>query len=93
MNKSIKKILRSEERTTTTPFDMVVLNKLDRFHLAANAVGRLPQLGSKGVYFKQYVDQKLVDHKIYTQHYGEDLPEIRDWKWAEDNQDEKSKNK
>jgi len=81
------------EGTTTTPFDMVVLNKLDRFHLAANVIDRLPHLGSKGAHFKQYVQQKLSDHKRYTELHGEDLPEIRDWKWADDITNEKAEDK
>lgn len=70
------------EGTTTTPFDMVVLNKLDRYHLAANAVDHLPQLGTRADQFKQFVQQKLSEHKCYTELHGEDLPEIRDWKWT-----------
>lgn len=69
------------EGTTTTPFDMVVLNELDRFHLVADVIDRLPQLGTKAAYVKQYIRDKLLDHKAYVQRYGEDMPEIRDWKW------------
>lgn len=69
------------EGTTTTPFDMVVMNDLDRFHLVEDVIDRLPSLGSKGAYTKQWLQNKLLDHKAYIQIYGEDMPEIRDWKW------------
>jgi len=70
-----------EEGTTTTPFDMVVLNDLDRFHLVGDAIDRLPQLAAKGAYLKQYLRDKLIEHREYIRKYGEDLPEIRNWKW------------
>ena len=70
-----------EEGTTTTPFDMTVLNDLDRFHLASDAVDRVPKLQRVGGHFKQYLRNKLVEHKEYVRVHGEDLPEIRDWKW------------
>lgn len=70
-----------EEGTTTTPFDMLVLNDLDRFHLVADVIDRVPQLGAKAAYAKQFVHEKLIDHKNYISQYGEDMPEIRDWKW------------
>ena len=69
------------EGTTTTPFDMVVMNDLDRFHLVDDVIDRLPSLGSKGAYTKQWLQNKLLDHKAYIELYGEDMPEIRDWKW------------
>ncbi|MEK7393401.1 MAG: phosphoketolase family protein [Fibrobacterota bacterium] len=70
-----------EEGTTTTPFDMVVLNDLDRYHLFADAVDRLPELGAHAAYAKQFVRDKLFAHKQYIEEHGEDLPEIRDWQW------------
>jgi len=72
-----------EEGTTTTPFDMVVMNDLDRYHLVADTVHRLPQLGSRIAYTIQAMRDKLVDHKQYVQKYGQDMPEVRDWKWRE----------
>jgi xylulose-5-phosphate/fructose-6-phosphate phosphoketolase len=69
------------EGTTTTPFDMVVLNELDRFHLVGEVIDRVPGLGSRGAYTKQYIRNKLLDHKAYVTTYGEDMPEIRNWKW------------
>ncbi len=70
-----------EEGTTTTPFDMTVLNDLDRFHLAGDVVDRVPRLQRVGAHFKQLLRNKLVEHKQYIRDYGDDLPEIRDWKW------------
>ncbi len=71
-----------EEGTITTPFDMAVLNDLDRFHLAGDAVDRLPQLASRAVYLKQAMRDKLVEHREYIVRYGEDMPEIREWRWG-----------
>jgi xylulose-5-phosphate/fructose-6-phosphate phosphoketolase len=70
-----------EEGTTTTPFDMVVLNELDRFHLALDVIERLPQLETKIAYAKQMLEHKLIEHKHYIAQYGEDMPEIRNWQW------------
>jgi xylulose-5-phosphate/fructose-6-phosphate phosphoketolase len=70
-----------EEGTTTTPFDMTVLNDLDRFHLAGDVVDRVKRLRPVGGHFKQMLRNKLVDHKQYISVRGEDMPEIRDWKW------------
>ena len=70
-----------EEGTTTTPFDMVVLNELDRFHLVGDVIDRVPGLGSRAAYAKQYLRDKLLDHKAYIDKHGEDMPEIRNWQW------------
>jgi xylulose-5-phosphate/fructose-6-phosphate phosphoketolase len=69
------------EGTTTTPFDMVVMNDLDRFHLANDVIDHLPHLGSKGAYTKQWLQNKLLDHTAYINIHGEDMPEILNWKW------------
>ena len=74
-----------EEGTTTTPFDMVVLNELDRFHLVGDVIDRVPGLGSKAAYVKQFLRDKLLDHKKYIDKYGQDMPEIRNWKWNNHN--------
>jgi xylulose-5-phosphate/fructose-6-phosphate phosphoketolase len=70
-----------EEGTTTTPFDMAVMNDLDRFHLAGDVVDRVPRLQNVGGHFKQLLRNKLVEHKQYIHERGDDLPEIRDWTW------------
>jgi xylulose-5-phosphate/fructose-6-phosphate phosphoketolase len=70
-----------EEGTITTPFDLTVLNEMDRFHLVMAAIERLPQTGEKGVYLKQQLQDKLVEHRLYINQHGQDMPEIRDWKW------------
>jgi xylulose-5-phosphate/fructose-6-phosphate phosphoketolase len=71
-----------EEGTTTTPFDMAVLNDLDRFHLAGDVIDRVPALGSKAAYAKQDLRDRLIDHKQYIREHGEDMPEIRNWRWT-----------
>lgn len=71
-----------EEGTTTTPFDMTVLNELDRFHLALAVVNSVPQLADKRDAFAGFVAGKLAVHKAYIEEHGDDLPEIRDWTWA-----------
>jgi xylulose-5-phosphate/fructose-6-phosphate phosphoketolase len=71
-----------EEGTITTPFDMTVLNDLDRFHLVMDTIDRLPQTGDKGIYLKQQLKDKLIEHKQYIDKNGQDLPEIRNWKWG-----------
>jgi xylulose-5-phosphate/fructose-6-phosphate phosphoketolase len=70
-----------EEGTTTTPFDMTVLNDMDRFHLAADVVDRVPRLQRIGAHFKQFLREKLIDHKEYIMRVGDDMPEIKNWKW------------
>ena len=70
-----------EEGTTTTPFDMVVRNDLDRFHLAGDVIDRVPKLGYTAAYVKQMLRDKLIEHKQYVTTYGQDMPEIREWKW------------
>ena len=72
-----------EEGTTTTPFDMVVLNDLDRFHLAADVIDRVPGLSSKAAATKQLLHEKLFEHQQYICEHGIDLPEVLQWKWAE----------
>src|SRR6266542_717424 len=71
-----------EEGTTSTPFDMVVKNDLDRLHLVADVIDRVPQLGPKAAHAKQAIRDKLIEHKQYIAKYGEDLPEVRNWKWG-----------
>jgi xylulose-5-phosphate/fructose-6-phosphate phosphoketolase len=70
-----------EEGTTTTPFDMVVMNDLDRFHLAGDVIDRVPSLRSRAAHAKQFLRDKLLDHKNYIRRYGQDMPEIRNWTW------------
>jgi len=70
-----------EEGTTTTPFDMTVLNDLDRFHLAGDVVDRVPRLFNIGGHFKQWLRDKLIEHKQYIVEHGDDMPEIKNWRW------------
>ena len=72
-----------EEGTTTTPFDMVVLNDLDRFHLVEDVIDRLPQLGARAAYFKQAIHEMLIEHKHYIGRYGDDMPAISGWRWGQ----------
>jgi len=71
-----------EEGTTTTPFDMVVLNDMDRFHLVSDVIDRVPQLGARAAYAKQAIRDKLIEHTEYIHKYGEDMPEILNWQWG-----------
>jgi xylulose-5-phosphate/fructose-6-phosphate phosphoketolase len=70
-----------EEGTTTTPFDMTVMNDIDRFHLAGDVLDRVPRLQSAAGHLKQVLRNKLIDHKIYISQHGDDMPEIKNWKW------------
>jgi xylulose-5-phosphate/fructose-6-phosphate phosphoketolase len=70
-----------EEGTTTTPFDMTVLNDLDRFHLAGDVIDRVPRLQTVAAYQRQGLRDKLIEHRLYVDRYGDDMPEIRDWQW------------
>ncbi len=70
-----------EEGTTTTPFDMLVRNDLDRFHLVRDVIDRVPKLGYMAAYVRQAVRDKLIDHKHYIAEHGEDMPEIQEWTW------------
>ena len=72
----------NEEGTITTPFDMRVQNEIDRFHLVLDMIKALPELGNKGSYLYQKMMDTLVAHKQYISEYGQDLPEVRDWKWS-----------
>jgi xylulose-5-phosphate/fructose-6-phosphate phosphoketolase len=71
-----------EEGTTTTPFDMAVLNDLDRFHLVQDVIDRVPQLGARAAYAKQAIRDKLIEHKEYVRKHGDDMPEITGWRWG-----------
>jgi xylulose-5-phosphate/fructose-6-phosphate phosphoketolase len=71
-----------EEGTTTTPFDMVVLNNLDRFHLAMDVIDRVPSLRTRAVLLRQHLADERVRHRVHVNEYGEDLPEVRDWRWT-----------
>jgi xylulose-5-phosphate/fructose-6-phosphate phosphoketolase len=70
-----------EEGTTTTPFDMTVLNELDRFHLAMDVIDRVPKLQGAAAHQKQMLRNRLIESKLYISEHGDDLPEIRDWQW------------
>ena len=70
-----------EEGTTTTPFDMVVLNDLDRFHLVMDVIDRVSQLENSGAYVKQLMRDRLFEHRQYINEFGDDMPEVLDWKW------------
>ena len=76
-----------EEGTTTTPFDMAVLNDIDRFHLVSDVIDRVPKLGPVAAYGKQLIRDKLIEHKQYIYEHGEDLPEVRQWAWRSEQED------
>jgi xylulose-5-phosphate/fructose-6-phosphate phosphoketolase len=71
-----------EEGTTTTPFDMVVMNDMDRFHLVMDVIDRVPGLGQRAARVQQLMLDKRAAHWAWTREYGEDLPEVRDWTWT-----------
>jgi xylulose-5-phosphate/fructose-6-phosphate phosphoketolase len=71
-----------EEGTITTAFDMTVLNDMDRFNLVMDTIDRLPQTGEKGIFLKQKLKEKLMEHRMYINKHGQDMPEIRDWQWS-----------
>ena len=75
-----------EEGTITTPFDMTVLNDLDRFHLVMDTIDRLPQTGDAGAMLKQQLIEKLQEHYLFIRKHGVDMPEIRNWKWEPPNE-------
>src|ERR1700737_3688940 len=70
-----------KEEGTTTPFDMVVRNDLDRFHLAADVIDRVPKLGYMAAYAKQALRDKLIEYNQYITRHGDDMPEVKDWRW------------
>jgi xylulose-5-phosphate/fructose-6-phosphate phosphoketolase len=70
-----------EEGTTTTPFDMTVMNDIDRFHLAGDVIDRVPRFQQTSEHVKEMLRNKLIDHKIYISQFGDDMPEIKNWKW------------
>jgi xylulose-5-phosphate/fructose-6-phosphate phosphoketolase len=74
-----------EEGTTTTPFDMCVLNDIDRFHLVLDVIERVPRLTDIGAHVAQLMRGKLIEHKQYVCEYGDDMPEISDWRWRSNN--------
>ena len=71
-----------EEGTITTPFDMTVLNDLDRFHLVMDIIDRVPQASVKGIALRQQLKEKLIEHRKYINKFGQDMPEIRNWRWG-----------
>jgi len=71
-----------EEGTITTPFDMTVLNDMDRYHLVMDAIDRLPGTGDKGLQVKRMLQGKLVEHRAYIEEIGEDMPEVKNWVWT-----------
>ena len=76
-----------EQGTTTTPFDMVVMNDLDRFHLVGDVIDRVPGLRSRAAHLKQLLREKLIEHKHFIREHGQDMPEVREWRWSPTQQD------
>ena len=72
----------SRRATTTTPFNMVVLNRTDHYPLVNDVIDRVPMLGERAAYLKQAIRDKLQDHKQYIAQYGDSMPDIRDWRWG-----------
>ena len=70
-----------EEGTTTTPFDMTVLNGIDRFHIVQYVIDSLPKRGQKEKDLLKLMKKKLAEHRLYVSKHGEDMPEVRNWKW------------
>ena len=73
-----------EEGTTSTPFDMCVLNDLDRFHLVGDVIDRVPGRSARAAYAKQAIRDKLIEHREYITRYGDDMPEITGWTWGQE---------
>ena len=73
-----------EEGTTTTPFDMVVLNNLDRYHLVMDVIDRVPGLGERAALVHQHMIDKRTEHWHYIREHGDDMPEVKDWHWPGD---------
>jgi xylulose-5-phosphate/fructose-6-phosphate phosphoketolase len=71
-----------EQGTTTTPFDMTVRNDMDRFHLAGDAIDRVPRLADRAGHVKQLIRDRLVEHRLYIEKYGQDMPEVAGWQWT-----------
>jgi len=71
-----------EEGTTTTPFDMTVMNQLDRFNLAMDVIDRVPRLGAIGGQLREALKNRLIEHRLYIRTHGEDQAEVRDWEWT-----------
>jgi xylulose-5-phosphate/fructose-6-phosphate phosphoketolase len=72
-----------EEGTTTTPFDMCVLNQIDRFNLVKDVIAHVPKLRERAAYAIQVINDKLIEHRQYINHYGDDAPQISGWKWGQ----------
>jgi xylulose-5-phosphate/fructose-6-phosphate phosphoketolase len=70
-----------EEGSTTTPFDMAVLNRIDRFHLVADVIGLVPGLAARAAYVHQTIRDKLVEHQEFITRHGRDMPEVAEWRW------------